>query len=191
MLRRSILLGIVAVFGLITWGFYEYILNKNALNTVEEEQGNEDSVPVASSGEIGLAKGNKAPNFTLENLEGEQISLSNFQGKKVLLNFWTTWCPPCKDEMPDMQKFYKKNSHVIEVLAVNLTMFEHDPANVAPFVTEYELTFPVLLDREGKQAKVYQAITIPTSYIIDEEGTIQQKIVGPMTYEMMEKTIKN
>ncbi|RBW69002.1 peroxiredoxin family protein [Bacillus taeanensis] len=192
MIRRSVLLGMVAVFALITWGFYEYISNENVLNAGEKNQENEESVPAAaSSGEIGLEKGDKAPNFTLENLKGEQVSLSDFRGKKVLLNFWATWCPPCKEEMPEMEEFYEKNGAKMEIIAVNLTMFEHDQANVAPFIKEYGLTFPVLLDKEGEQAKVYQAITIPTSYIVDEKGIIQQKIVGPMTYEMMEKIIQN
>jgi peroxiredoxin len=140
----------------------------------------------------GLTKGDLAPDFTLTTLEGKILTLSDLRGKKVILNFWATWCPPCKAEMPHMQKYYKENAkqHNVEVVAVNLTNMDEGNKNIQKFVKDYELTFPVPLDKEGEIGSTYQAFTIPTSYMIDTKGRIQHKIIGPMNEEMMEKMVK-
>ncbi|MGE8204604.1 peroxiredoxin family protein [Heyndrickxia sp. NPDC080065] len=132
-----------------------------------------------------------APDFELTTLSGKQAKLSDFKGKKVILNFWATWCPPCRAEMPHMQSFYEKNkSKGIEVVAINLTSNEKSlqkVQKVKDFVKEYKLTFPILLDEVGMIGAQYQVFTIPTSYILDEEGKILKKQIGPMDEEMMEK----
>ena len=114
------------------------------------------------------------------------------KGKRLILNFWATWCPPCKAEMPHMQKFYQEQKgNNIEILAVNLTTGEKNPKDVAKFVKDYGLTFPILLDSSGEIGEAYQAFTIPTSYIIDSHGIIKKKIIGPMDKEMMTELIKS
>ncbi len=135
-------------------------------------------------------EGETAPDFELTSLDGQPVRLSDYRGKKVILNFWATWCPPCKAEMPHMQKFYEDNKdNGIEVLAVNLTSIDKGEKSVASFIEEYELTFPIPMDRDGKIGSQYRAVTIPTSYIIDTEGIIRKKVVGPMDEAMMEKLI--
>jgi peroxiredoxin len=133
-----------------------------------------------------LREGAEAPDFELNTLEGETIKLSDYRGKKVILNFWATWCPPCKAEMPHMQNFYEDyNDQGVEILAVNLTNMDKGKEEVQKFVDEYGLTFSIPMDEEGFAGTTYQAFTIPTSYILDENGVITKKIVGPMDENMM------
>lgn len=129
----------------------------------------------------------KAIDFELQTLDGETIRLSYYEGKKVVLNFWATWCPPCKAEMPHLQKFYEEHHEEVEIIAVNLTSIDNGKDRVALFIEDYQLTFPIPLDEEGVYGDVYEAITIPTSYFIDTEGKIVQKVVGPMDEQMLER----
>ncbi|TQR17614.1 redoxin domain-containing protein [Psychrobacillus soli] len=141
----------------------------------------------------GIGHGDRAPNFTLTTLDGEEVTLSDYQGKKVVLNFWATWCPPCKAEMPHMQNYYEDMAEQenVEILAVNLTSSDVGIEKVELFKEDYGLSFPIPLDEEGDVGKTYQAITIPTTYMIDTTGTIQNKIVGPMDEQMLTDYVSN
>jgi thiol-disulfide isomerase/thioredoxin len=133
-----------------------------------------------------VKEGKPAPNFELTTLAGETVQLSDYKGKKVILNFWATWCPPCKAEMPHMQNFYEKNKgNDIEIVAVNLTKMDKGKTEIENFVKEYGLTFDIPLDAEGTIGAQYQAFSIPTSYIIDSKGIISKKIIGPMDEDML------
>ncbi|PYF05772.1 TlpA family protein disulfide reductase [Ureibacillus chungkukjangi] len=129
----------------------------------------------------------KAPNFELKNLNGEKVMLSDLKGKKVFINFWTTWCPPCVKEMPTIQKFYEEHAQKegIEILAVNVTDQELKVDHVKQFAHEYSISFPILLDDKGDVSINYEVLSIPTSVIINEEGMIIEQIVGPVTEEML------
>ncbi|KOS66699.1 thiol-disulfide oxidoreductase [Lysinibacillus contaminans] len=148
---------------------------------------------------IGLEKGDTPPDFTLTSLEGEKVTLSELRGKKVILNFWNTWCPPCKAEMPHMQNYYEQyaKDENVEILAVNLTAGERDVTadarvnTVMTFKNSYELTFPILLDTKKEVWMDYQIITIPTTYFIDSNGTIQHTIQGPMNKDMLESYVRS
>ena len=140
----------------------------------------------------GLAKGEKAPDFQLITLDGDEVKLSDYRGKKVLLNFWATWCPPCRAEMPHMKTYYDeqaKDENVV-ILAVNLTTEDKGLGKIQDFVEEFELEFPIPMDENGDVGALYQAVSIPTSYAIDTEGRIQNKVVGPMDETMMEQLIE-
>lgn len=131
-----------------------------------------------------------AADFELTSLDGNEIKLSDLKGKKVILNFWTTWCPPCREEMPHLQNFYEDHKDDdIEILAVNLTNLDDGEEAVGSFVDDFGLTFPVLLDTDGDVGITYETFTIPTSYILDEEGRIFQKVVGPMDEQMLNDMI--
>lgn len=152
----------------------------------EETIPSDDHVPGADLSEV--QEGKPAPDFELDTLSGETVKLSDYQGKKVILNFWATWCPPCKAEMPHMQNFYEKNQDKgIEVVAVNLTNMDKGKTQLDKFVEDYGLSFDIPLDKDGEIGMQYQAFTIPTSYIIDTDGIIQKKIIGPMDEPMMEQ----
>lgn len=141
--------------------------------------------------EQGLAKGEIAPDFELTTLDGEAVKLSDYKGKKVILNFWTTWCPPCRAEMPHMQKYYDEQAAAdnVEILAVNLTKEDHGLKKIEAFKEEYELSFPIPMDEQGEIGSLYQAVTIPTSYILDTQGRVQTKFVGPMDQATIEQKI--
>lgn len=142
----------------------------------------------------GLSPGEIPPDLELKTLEGQTIRLSDYQGKKVILNFWATWCPPCKAEMPHLENYYKTKAKKqnVEIIAVNLTNAERGSnklETVKSFADEYGLTFPIPMDETGEVGNTYQTITIPTSYIIDSKGTIHEKIIGPMDEEMIKKLV--
>jgi len=129
--------------------------------------------------------GYPAPDFTLTDLEGKRWTLSELRGKPILLNFWATWCYPCRFEMPAIGAVYERFvDQGFVVVAVNV-LESRDRA--AAFAEEFGLTFPVLLDSSGKVADAYQARFIPTSFFVDREGVINDKHMGAMTEEAIEK----
>lgn len=138
--------------------------------------------------ESGLEEGNTPPDFELSTLSGDIIKLTDYKAKKVIINFWASWCGPCKAEMPHMQNYYAKNkdSANVEIIAVNLTTEERGLVSIEKFVDAYGLTFPIPLDNNGEVMDMYRIMTIPTTYMISTDGTIKHKIIGPMD----EKTIK-
>lgn len=136
-----------------------------------------DEKPVAAE----IATGKPAPDFTLKNLSGEDVSLSDYKGKIVLLNFWATWCTYCDKEMPDLQKLDKENDDLV-VLAVDVM---EDKAIVEDYIKEGGYDFEVVLDTDGEIAKTYVVGGYPTSYFIDEEGLLIGAVPGMMTYEQM------
>lgn len=125
---------LVLLLGLLSWAVYDHQSKKNAENQIK--------TPVAASNtqdtaKIGIQKGNIAPNLELMTMNGFHWKLANERGKKVILNFWASWCPPCKAEMPNIEAFYKANKdHNVIVLAVNLTTTEKNKSQIQSFVKE-------------------------------------------------------
>jgi peroxiredoxin len=129
-----------------------------------------------------------APDFTLERRDGETISLSDLHGQVVLVNFWATWCPPCRAEMPAIQGVYDAyRDQGFVVLAVDVG--EGD-AQVAAFADEQGLTFPILMDREGTVSHRYQVRAMPSTFFVDQAGVIQEVTLGgPMTEAFIESQV--
>jgi peroxiredoxin len=126
----------------------------------------------------GFKKGVSAPNFTFPDLNGNTVSLADFKGKVILLNIWATWCLPCVEEMPSMEKLYKKlKNEGLEILAVSID--EAGAEVVGPFMKNHKLSFPALTDTEGKTKTLYQITGVPESFIIDQDGVIVEKVIGP------------
>lgn len=128
-----------------------------------------------------------ALDFKLKDLNGKEVSLSDFKGKKVFLNFWASWCPPCKAEMPDIERVYKetKDSDLV-ILAINVG----ESRKVAKsFIESKEFNFTVLLDLDENTASKYKLSGYPTSYFIDTEGNIASSKIGYMTLEEMKAHI--
>ncbi|MRH42606.1 redoxin domain-containing protein [Aquibacillus halophilus] len=147
------------------------------------------TVMVSPQAPQGLKIGDKAPDFTLETLDGEKVSLSDYQGKKVFLNFWATWCGPCRVEMPDMEEFYNEYGDEVEIIAVNATGTETNITAVRNFIEEGNFSFLTLIDPDlAVVVDQYSVLTIPTTYFIGTDGIIQaEKMMGPMTFKYMEE----
>ncbi|MDA3941089.1 MAG: TlpA disulfide reductase family protein [Spirochaetia bacterium] len=126
-----------------------------------------------------------APEFSAENLEGKQISLSSQKGKVILLNLWATWCPPCRAEMPSMERLYQKlNDPNFTILAIATpTPPKETREKIIDFVDENGYTFPVLIDDSKEISYQYGSGSIPTSWIIDAEGKVLARFVGAMEWD--------
>lgn len=151
------------------------------------------SQDAAAQGEAeGLEQYSPAPDFTLETLAGEEITLSELKGKKVILNFWATWCPPCKAEMPHMQEFYSKltEEDKVELVAINVTESEKlGVGEVEKFVDSYGLSFPIPMDMTGQVSKLYGVFSMPTTFMIDTQGRIAQKVIGPLDEKTLNELV--
>jgi peroxiredoxin len=127
--------------------------------------------------------GGAAPDFNLTSLDGRKVSLSDYRGQVVLLNFWTTWCSSCLTELPDYEQIYRQHSPEFVVLGVNL---QEDTPQVQQYAAGLGLTFPILLDQDGRIAsRQYQLVGLPGSFIIDRQGEIVYQHLGPMSGETL------
>ena len=137
------------------------------------------------------AKGHPAPEFTLVNLEGEEVRLEDFRGQPVILNFWASWCGPCRLEMPHLQAAYEEyGSDGVVILGVNLTKRESRMDDVTAFVDEFDLTFPIVLDDDGDVATIYEVHGQPTSVFIDKNGVVNTVFYGPVNEEFISARIQ-
>lgn len=149
------------------------------------------TLPAASGESAGASRvGSPAPDFTLPTLDGGTASLAQFHGQPVLINFWASWCPPCRLEMPDLVRVYETHqSEGFVLLGVNLTYQDSLPA-VQAFVEEFNMAFPVLLDQSGEVTdNLYQLIGLPMSVFVNREGLITRQHIGAMTSEQIEQFV--
>ncbi|MBV6393389.1 MAG: Thiol-disulfide oxidoreductase ResA [Anaerolineales bacterium] len=132
-----------------------------------------------------------APDFTLQTLEGETYTLSDFKGQALLINMWATWCPPCRAEMPAIEKMYREyKDRGFVVLAVN-SAFQDKAQDIPAFALEYGLTFPILLDKAGEASRAYQVASMPSSYFVNPQGLITEVVIGgPMSEALLRARIE-
>jgi cytochrome c biogenesis protein CcmG/thiol:disulfide interchange protein DsbE len=133
-----------------------------------------------------------APDFTLNTLDGEQVMLSTLRGKVVVVNLWASWCPPCRAEMPALDKAYQADrARGLEVLAVNATN-QDTAAAAGAYVRQLGLTFPVLLDPTGAVSQRYLLRALPTTFFIDRHGIIRSIVVGgPMSEALISSKVED
>jgi peroxiredoxin len=153
-----------------------------------------DILPVAERNVVKL--GEPAPNFQLRDLNGHPVALSDLRGKVVLLNFWATWCGPCRVEMPAMEELYRTFSRKdFEILAVST-----DAQGVAvtrPFQQENHLTFPILHDADYRVGLTYGARTLPMTFMVDRQGIVRHQIFGardwgaPEAHQLVQTLMKS
>jgi peroxiredoxin len=134
--------------------------------------------PPAAPDEPAPQVGQLMPDFTLPDLQGKKVQLSALRGKVVFINIWATWCPPCIEEMPTMQRLYSQlHDRGLEILAISIDALGAQV--VGPFMQQYQLTFPALLDPAGSIERLYQTGGVPESFVVDKQGRLVEKVVGP------------
>lgn len=135
--------------------------------------------------------GARAPDFEYVDLDGEPVTLSQLRGKVVLVNVWATWCPPCREEMPSMQRLYDRlHPRGFEILAVSidapagqLDPFGRPGGDLRGYMDENSLTFPVLRNPSGDIQRTYQTTGVPESFLIGPDGVIRRKVAGPTEWD--------
>jgi thiol-disulfide isomerase/thioredoxin len=128
-----------------------------------------------------------APDFSLPSNSGKTVNLSQFKGQVVMINFWATWCGPCRSEMPDIQKALAEAGSGVVALGVNKA---EDVGQIAPFAGELNVTFPLIANPSGDIAARYAAQLLPTSYFINSDGTIALRKTGEMTYSFIKNHLE-
>ncbi|HKP52119.1 MAG TPA: redoxin domain-containing protein [Chloroflexia bacterium] len=130
--------------------------------------------------------GSEAPDFTLTDIDGNEVQLSALRGRPVMINFWATWCPPCRSEIPDIVKLYKTTHKEgsYEILGIAT---QSDNRTIKSFAQEFGMTFPILPDVDSRTTSLYHVLPIPTSFFIDKEGIIRDVHIGVVDSTTMEK----
>jgi cytochrome c biogenesis protein CcmG/thiol:disulfide interchange protein DsbE len=137
--------------------------------------------------DTGVRVGETSPSFTLTSLDGTKVHVGQ-PGKITVINFWATWCPPCLEEMPELEEFAEKNQQKINFYAVNL---KESHEKVSDYMNKNKYTMPLLLDKDGFVAKQFQITAIPTTLIVDKNGIIKHRQSGAMTRNELEGIINS
>jgi thiol-disulfide isomerase/thioredoxin len=172
-------------------------LSKNNEKQVASSKEKEINVGVANcKGVIRPEQGACAPNFALETMDGKKVELYKNNGKPSLINFWASWCGPCKKEMPDLQQAYNQYKDHVNFLMVNETAIEDDEEMVFDFVKKNRYTFPILLDRLGTEQKTvgldqYGVQGVPMTYVVAPDGKIVYKKIGMMTKQELDRVMQS
>lgn len=184
-------LAIVVVLAITLVAVLFYVSYNTVSNSIKEESSKEEKIEVNDESLVEevlpMQIGSIAPEFTLETLEGKIVSLEDYRGKIVLINFWATWCPYCVKEMPDLNRLYLENKEDnFIVLGIDVA---ENKSKVENFVKEGGYRFPILLDKTGKVARDYLVSGLPMSVMLDEEGRIRAIQLGMMTYPQMKEML--
>lgn len=171
-IRLFVVIGVIGIVLFMTFGLKQTTTQPEAAN-------------------VGYDIGLTAPDFTLKTLEGKTVKLSDYRGKTVYLNFWTSWCPACKDEIPEIEKFYERNKDRVQILAVNIT-YDDRLSDIKEILAKNSAQFPVLLDQDSKHSvtDLYGVYGIPASFSIDKNGVIRDHHIGGMTLNSLEESMK-
>ncbi|WP_307988701.1 TlpA disulfide reductase family protein [uncultured Fusobacterium sp.] len=138
---------------------------------------------------VSFSSSAKAPYFNLKDQYGVVHSLENYKGKVIFLNFWATWCPPCKKEMPDIENIYKEygeNKKDVVILGVN----SEKENEVKKFLKDKGYTFPTVIDENSEVMRKYFIQAFPTSFVIDKEGNVYGYVMGGLTKEQIKQVIE-
>jgi len=178
--KLKALLFFIALFAVLFWfsmpqeGEQELAQTSN---TQETQQVNQEALP-------------EAPLFTLKNLDGEDVSLEDYRGKIVFVNFWATWCGPCRMEIPHFVKLVDKYDDDLVILGISVDN-PKDYEKIPPFSSQYNINYPILLDSRGEVNYLYGGIqSIPTTFVLDREGKALGRIMGARSYEQFDELMQ-
>jgi peroxiredoxin len=145
---------------------------------------------LAATGLRAQLPGDTAPAFSLKTLEDSPASLSDYAGHPVLINFWASWCKPCRGEMPLIIAAYRTHQQAgLTVLAIDLTDQEGSTKDIRKFQAEFQMPFPVLLDKKGKARKLYRLRGVPTSVFIGSDGVVRAVHQGPISEAALQQRL--
>ncbi len=171
--------GVLIVVLAVAWVF----LLSRLLDQDRTSEGLSQEPSTSSTGWVG----SQAPDFRLESVDGNLVSLKDFKGQAVLLNFWATWCIPCRTEMPELQHVYgERRGQGLVVLAVNV---EESPGQVTEYLEEMQLSLPVVLDRDGSVRESYRILGLPSSFFIGGDGVIKAVAFGALNRSALDRRI--
>ncbi|WP_026889840.1 TlpA family protein disulfide reductase [Clostridium beijerinckii] len=189
-MKKALIAAIVAV-ALIVFSVYTIYNSESSNSKTDSSISITNDKNNSSNQTIEVTPNNiktKAIDFNLKDLNGNELSLSDLKGKKVFLNFWATWCPPCKAEMPEIERLYQETKDS-DLVIISIEIGE--PLNtVKSFIDSNKYNFKVLIDSDQSVATKYNITSIPTSYFIDKDGNIVSKHVGGMNIDQMKAYIK-
>jgi peroxiredoxin len=128
--------------------------------------------------------GSRAPEFALRDMKGNYVSITGLRGKVVVVNFWATWCPPCRIEMPSLNRLH--NDYRSKGLVVVAVTTESSERGIRNYLSETHLNLPIVLDNDGRVSKIYGVFSLPTSYVIDRSGTVVLYYMGEQNWDSIE-----
>ena len=177
---------VIAIIGIVVIGLFLLSVDFQDQTNVADKITNSGQTKQVNEQEFPLA-----PVFTLNDVDGKEVSLADYKGKIVFVNFWATWCPPCRAEIPDFVKLIDKyGDDGFEILGVSVDN-PKDYKKIPGFMDQYKMNYPVLLDQLGQVNGLYGGIqSIPTTFILNREGKALGRIVGARSYEQFEGILK-
>lgn len=184
--NRWILIGIVVCLAFVVYENRDQGILSQFTNKTESASGQLEEYIAANT----LKPGTLSPSFTLEGMDGSHYEVGGKREKPLLLNFWASWCDPCKEEAPDLVRLYETYGDKLDVYGINVTTYDKlDHAK--EFVAEYGYKFPVLLDEKEEAYRSFNGIAFPTNVLIDSNGVIHEVIVGYLPPEELEAKVKS
>lgn len=189
--NKKVLLILVLVFVLLMGGAYVlYTQMSQGMDHPQLATQPQQTQPAGASVPTETQAPPVAPDFTVYDLEGNAVKLSDYAGKPIVLNFWASWCGPCQSEMPDFQEKFEALGEDVQFLMVNMTDGARETVDIASaFIEEKGFTFPVLYDTDLDAANTYGAYSLPTTYFIDSQGSAIARATGAIDGDTLQRGI--